>query len=176
MVCDEGHRLKAAAGNKTISALLSLRCARRVLVTGTPLQNNLEEFYGVPLCSGMSFLCTPTPGAAQWTGRIMPSTSYPLFRMHHLQYMASMFVVRSFGHVRSAGQLRVPGRAGQPRDLQARVRRAHPALAGPLRLQVLPHPCMADLSYAQQQGYTTLLLLCGSCCLAWFSWGAPPRS
>ena len=46
-MCDEGHRLKAAGGNKTISALLSLRCPRRILVTGTPLQNNLEEFFGV---------------------------------------------------------------------------------------------------------------------------------
>ena len=45
-MCDEGHRLKAAGGNKTINALLALRCPRRVLVTGTPLQNNLEEFYG----------------------------------------------------------------------------------------------------------------------------------
>jgi len=46
LVCDEGHRLKAAAGNKTINALLALRCPRRILVTGTPLQNNLEEFFG----------------------------------------------------------------------------------------------------------------------------------
>ena len=46
LVCDEGHRLKAAGGNKTINALLALRCPRRILVTGTPLQNNLEEFYG----------------------------------------------------------------------------------------------------------------------------------
>lgn len=46
LVCDEGHRLKAAAGSKTISALLALRCPRRILVTGTPLQNNLDEFFG----------------------------------------------------------------------------------------------------------------------------------
>ncbi|BDA44096.1 DNA repair and recombination protein RAD54B [Coccomyxa sp. Obi] len=47
LVCDEGHRLKAAAGNKTINALLALRCPRRILVTGTPLQNNLEEFFAL---------------------------------------------------------------------------------------------------------------------------------
>ena len=47
LVADEGHRLKAAAGNKTISALLSLNCPRRVLLTGTPVQNNLSEFFAM---------------------------------------------------------------------------------------------------------------------------------
>ena len=45
-VCDEGHRLKAKGGNKTIDALLALQCPRRVVLTGTPVQNNLDEFYG----------------------------------------------------------------------------------------------------------------------------------
>lgn len=42
LVCDEGHRLKAAGGNKTIAALLALGCGRRVVLTGTPVQNNME--------------------------------------------------------------------------------------------------------------------------------------
>ena len=42
-VCDEGHRLKSAGGNKTIQALVALRATRRILLTGTPLQNNLDE-------------------------------------------------------------------------------------------------------------------------------------
>lgn len=46
LVCDEGHRLKASGGSKTMAALVSLGCQRCVLLTGTPLQNNLEEFYG----------------------------------------------------------------------------------------------------------------------------------
>jgi hypothetical protein len=46
LVCDEGHRLKAKGGNKTIDALLALNCHRRVVLTGTPVQNNLDEFYG----------------------------------------------------------------------------------------------------------------------------------
>eukprot|EP00951_Prasinocladus_malaysianus_P010080 scaffold73940_cov50-Prasinocladus_malaysianus.AAC.1 len=45
-VCDEGHRLKSASGNKTIDALLELGALRRILLTGTPIQNALEEFYG----------------------------------------------------------------------------------------------------------------------------------
>lgn len=36
------RRLKSAQGNKTISALLSLNCPRRILLTGTPIQNNLQ--------------------------------------------------------------------------------------------------------------------------------------
>ena len=42
-VCDEGHRLKSAGGNQTIKALVALRATRRILLTGTPLQNNLDE-------------------------------------------------------------------------------------------------------------------------------------
>ena len=41
------RRLKSAQGNKTISALTSLNCPRRVLLTGTPLQNNLGVRGGV---------------------------------------------------------------------------------------------------------------------------------
>ncbi|KAK9805749.1 hypothetical protein WJX73_005408 [Symbiochloris irregularis] len=47
LVCDEGHRLKASGGSKTIDALLSLQCRRRILLTGTPMQNNLDEFFAM---------------------------------------------------------------------------------------------------------------------------------
>ncbi|CAJ1427803.1 unnamed protein product [Effrenium voratum] len=43
LICDEGHRLKSA-GTATAKRLEALRC-RRILLTGTPLQNNLDEFY-----------------------------------------------------------------------------------------------------------------------------------
>ena len=39
-------RLKAAQGSKTITSLLALKCQRRILLTGTPVQNNLDEFFG----------------------------------------------------------------------------------------------------------------------------------
>ena len=35
-------RLKSSAGNKTIESLNRLKCDRRIVITGTPLQNNLE--------------------------------------------------------------------------------------------------------------------------------------
>jgi hypothetical protein len=57
-ICDEAHRLKAKGGNKTIDALLALRCARRVLLTGTPVQNRLDEFFAL-----MSFATPSLLGA-----------------------------------------------------------------------------------------------------------------
>ena len=48
LVCDEGHRLKQAEGNtKTINALNSLNCRHKVLLTGTPMQNDLQKFYAL---------------------------------------------------------------------------------------------------------------------------------
>ena len=46
LVCDEAHRLKNS-DNQTSRALDSLPVKRRVLLTGTPMQNNLEEFYAM---------------------------------------------------------------------------------------------------------------------------------
>ncbi|XP_039885593.1 DNA repair and recombination protein RAD54B [Simochromis diagramma] len=46
IICDEGHRLKNS-NIKTSSALSSLKCNRRVILTGTPVQNDLQEFYAI---------------------------------------------------------------------------------------------------------------------------------
>ena len=46
-VCDEGHRLKNSKGNQTIQALSSITCRRRLLLTGTPVQNDLLELYAM---------------------------------------------------------------------------------------------------------------------------------
>ncbi|KAF3691906.1 DNA repair and recombination protein RAD54B [Channa argus] len=46
VICDEGHRLKNSS-IKTSSALSSLTCNRRVILTGTPVQNDLQEFYAI---------------------------------------------------------------------------------------------------------------------------------
>ncbi|XP_053743425.1 DNA repair and recombination protein RAD54B isoform X1 [Synchiropus splendidus] len=46
IICDEGHRLKNSSV-KTSSALSSLSCTRRVILTGTPVQNDLQEFYAI---------------------------------------------------------------------------------------------------------------------------------
>ncbi len=47
LVCDEGHRLKNALGTKTTSAIDNCIATRRLILTGTPIQNNLGELYAV---------------------------------------------------------------------------------------------------------------------------------
>jgi DNA repair and recombination protein RAD54 and RAD54-like protein len=42
LICDEAHRLKNDA-TQTNKALDSLACKRRVLLSGTPMQNHLDE-------------------------------------------------------------------------------------------------------------------------------------
>ncbi|KAF1995689.1 DNA repair and recombination protein RAD26 [Amniculicola lignicola CBS 123094] len=44
VIADEGHRLKTA-NNKAMLAIQSLNTERRVILSGTPLQNDLSEFY-----------------------------------------------------------------------------------------------------------------------------------
>lgn len=44
MVCDEGHLLKNEKTSTSI-AMNRLQCMRRVVLTGTPLQNNLKEYF-----------------------------------------------------------------------------------------------------------------------------------
>ncbi|KAK5580828.1 hypothetical protein RB653_000852 [Dictyostelium firmibasis] len=56
MVCDEAHRLKNSNA-KTTQSIMSVRCDRKILLTGTPIQNNLVEFYSMmdfanPNCLG----------------------------------------------------------------------------------------------------------------------------
>ncbi|XP_020385634.2 DNA repair and recombination protein RAD54B [Rhincodon typus] len=46
IICDEGHRLKNSS-IKTSTAILSLSCDRRVILSGTPIQNDLQEFYSL---------------------------------------------------------------------------------------------------------------------------------
>ena len=46
LICDEAHRLKNDA-TATNRALDLLPCRRRVLLSGTPMQNNLDEFFAM---------------------------------------------------------------------------------------------------------------------------------
>ena len=52
LAVDEGHRLKNTSGSLTLTALESLECEARLLITGTPIQNNLTEFWNV-----VNFVC-----------------------------------------------------------------------------------------------------------------------
>lgn len=46
MICDEAHRLKNSE-NQTSRALNSIPVKKRILLTGTPMQNHLEEFFAM---------------------------------------------------------------------------------------------------------------------------------
>ncbi|KAF5291759.1 hypothetical protein FQA39_LY14247 [Lamprigera yunnana] len=46
VLCDEGHRLKNCE-NQTYRALMGLKSKRRVLISGTPIQNDLTEYFSL---------------------------------------------------------------------------------------------------------------------------------
>ncbi|KIW84842.1 hypothetical protein Z517_00230 [Fonsecaea pedrosoi CBS 271.37] len=46
VVCDEGHRLKTMK-NKAAQAIESLNTKRRIILSGTPIQNDLGEFFSM---------------------------------------------------------------------------------------------------------------------------------
>ena len=70
LICDEAHRLKNSKGNKTINALKLISTRRRVLLTGTPVQNKLEEFFA------MADFCNPS--ILQDLTTLSESTRHPL--------------------------------------------------------------------------------------------------
>ena len=46
ILCDEGHRLKNSE-NQTYAALKTMDAKMRVLLSGTPIQNDLLEYYSL---------------------------------------------------------------------------------------------------------------------------------
>lgn len=46
VLCDEGHRLKNSE-NQTYQSLMGLKTKRRVLLSGTPIQNDLLEYFSL---------------------------------------------------------------------------------------------------------------------------------
>ncbi|XP_055605954.1 DNA repair and recombination protein RAD54B-like [Uranotaenia lowii] len=46
VICDEGHRLKNC-NIKAVTVLDGVECPRRILITGTPIQNDLQEFHSL---------------------------------------------------------------------------------------------------------------------------------
>jgi DNA repair and recombination RAD54-like protein len=55
LVVDEGHRLKNSAGSLTLTALESLDCDARLLITATPIQNVISDFFNIAnfVCPGL---------------------------------------------------------------------------------------------------------------------------
>ncbi len=69
VVCDEAHRLKNAE-IKTSSTLNSVPCERRVLLTGTPVQNDLGEYFCLVNVVAPGLLGTRAEFNAQFAARI----------------------------------------------------------------------------------------------------------
>ena len=55
IVLDEGHKFLKNAGTKTSAALAACRATKRLVLTGTPMQNNLDELHSV-----VSFVAPPS--------------------------------------------------------------------------------------------------------------------
>lgn len=52
VICDEGHRLKNSSGNQTTASLNDFRAKMRLVLSGTVIQNDLEELFSV-----VDFVC-----------------------------------------------------------------------------------------------------------------------
>ena len=46
LICDEGHKLKSE-GIKVFKSINSIPAQKRIVITGTPIQNNMEEFFSI---------------------------------------------------------------------------------------------------------------------------------
>ena len=69
VVCDEAHRLKNAE-IKTSCALAGIACERRVLLTGTPVQNDLGEYFCLVNAVAPGLLGSRSDFNAQFVARI----------------------------------------------------------------------------------------------------------
>ncbi|KYQ58212.1 DNA repair and recombination protein RAD54B [Trachymyrmex zeteki] len=59
IVCDEGHRLKNS-NVKAAKMLNEINCKKRIVLTGTPIQNDLKEFYALIDFINPGILGTPS--------------------------------------------------------------------------------------------------------------------
>lgn len=58
VVCDEGHRLKNSK-IKIFETISKMPCQRKIILTGTPVQNNLKELYSLSSLVNPGILGTP---------------------------------------------------------------------------------------------------------------------
>ncbi|KAG6972929.1 hypothetical protein JG687_00001181 [Phytophthora cactorum] len=70
LICDEAHRLKNA-NSQINKALSSLACRKRVLLSGTPMQNDLEEFFAMVDFTNPNILGTPSEFRKNYLGPIL---------------------------------------------------------------------------------------------------------
>ena len=88
VICDEGHRLKNAE-SKTSMAVNALPAKKRVILSGTPIQNDLEEFHAM-----VSFV---NPGILK---------DIPVFRTVYIEKIIAMREPDAEGEVKAIGRER----------------------------------------------------------------------
>ncbi|KAI9818590.1 MAG: helicase [Thelocarpon impressellum] len=72
VVADEGHRLKTAQ-NKSAQAIRSLNTQRRIILSGTPIQNDLSEFFAMVDFVNSGLLKTYSAFRKEFEGPIVKS-------------------------------------------------------------------------------------------------------
>lgn len=70
VLCDEGHRLKNCE-NQTYLALMGLQTSRRVLLSGTPIQNDLTEYFSLVNFVNKGLLGTPPEFRKNFESKIL---------------------------------------------------------------------------------------------------------
>ncbi|XP_013777941.1 DNA repair and recombination protein RAD54B-like, partial [Limulus polyphemus] len=102
LICDEGHRLKNT-GIKTTNVINNQPVKRRVLLTGTPVQNDLQEFFSLVEFCNPGVLGTPASFRRLFEDPIIRSnqpsaSSEEKFvgeaRAAELSHLTSLFVLR----------------------------------------------------------------------------------
>lgn len=89
IVCDEGHRLKTA-GNKVAQAIRKFNNTKRIILSGTPIQNDLGEFYEMA-----DFVC---PGILGTLNEFKKTYESPMLRSRQPHCLAS---IKELGQQRS---------------------------------------------------------------------------
>eukprot|EP01119_Soliformovum_irregulare_P006693 TRINITY_DN1899_c0_g1_i2.p1 TRINITY_DN1899_c0_g1~~TRINITY_DN1899_c0_g1_i2.p1 ORF type:complete len:857 (+),score=246.36 TRINITY_DN1899_c0_g1_i2:279-2573(+) len=102
VICDEGHRLKNSTV-KTSKAISSLETARRIILSGTPIQNDLDEFFSMCDFCNPGILGTPQIFKKEFSNTIVNSRESSASkqlkkegeaRSAHLANLTNTFILR----------------------------------------------------------------------------------
>ncbi|PGH28224.1 hypothetical protein AJ80_00114 [Polytolypa hystricis UAMH7299] len=109
VIADEGHRLKTVQ-NKSAQAIQSLNTARRIILSGTPIQNDLTEFFAMVDFVNPGLLGTFKMFMKEFEGPIVKSRQPGAskkdiekgqWRSEELANLTSMFILRRTAEILS---------------------------------------------------------------------------